>query len=282
MCTVPWLLQTMLLLLLGLLLPLPLMPLFMLPLLLPLRQLVCGWSCVLISLIISCVPSHARGEIPSTGNFTYIQTLVVSERFLIDDWGNHLYGHPFSAHRQDLRFGHVLDRATLEGQKKHVHTRFCLSNLAMGRHFLRIVKCRGDGNCGYNSLINEICHLRGQVRTNTAVSVSIFCQRCSTYVFYLRYFCFYTCMPLCTPLAQASVFVLVHYAKRHMDTCVEACWSLCVCARTLQERISCIVYSVFRRLLPCKPSTAHMCIYHRCLRNITLLCACTGHQIRAS
>ena len=43
-----------------------------------------------------------------------------------------------------------------------------------------------------------------------------------------------------------------------------------------------MVYSVFRRPLPCNPSTAHMCLSHRRLRNTTLLSACTGHQIRAS
>ena len=56
--------------------------------------------------------------------------------------GDHLYEYTFSALRQDLRFGHVLDRATSEGQKQHVHTRVCPSNLAMGRHLLRTVKCR--------------------------------------------------------------------------------------------------------------------------------------------
>ena len=50
-------------------------------------------------------------------------TGVDSERFLIDDWGDLLYGYTFSALRQDLRFRHVLVRATLEGQKQHVHTR---------------------------------------------------------------------------------------------------------------------------------------------------------------
>ena len=49
-----------------------------------------------------------------------------------------------------------------------------------------------------------------------------------------------------------------------------------------QERLSCMVYSVFRRPLPCNPSTAHMCLSHRCVRNINLLSACTGDQIRAS
>ena len=82
--------------------------------------------------------------------------------------------------RSRPRFRHVLDRATLEGQKQHVHTRFCPSNLVMGRHLLRTVKCRGDGNCGYHSILNEICHLSGQVRTNTVVSASIFCQRYSS------------------------------------------------------------------------------------------------------
>ena len=221
----PWLLRTTLLLLLRLLLPLPLMHIFLLPLLLPRRQFVCGWSCERISLIISCVSSHARGEITATGNFTYnMQTLVDSERFLIEDWGDHLYEYTFSALRQDLRFGHVLDRATLQEQRQHVHTRFCPSNLAMGRHLLRTVKFRGDENCGYHSLLNGVCHLRGQVRINTAVSASIFCQRCSTRVCYLPYFCFYTCMPLRPPVAQASVCVLVHYAKHHMDaTCVQVC-----------------------------------------------------------
>ena len=158
----------------------------------------------------------------------------------------------------------------------------------MGRHLLRTVKCRGGGNCRYHSVLNGICHLRGQVRTNTAVSASIFCQRCSTHVFYLRHFSFYTCMPLCTPVAQASVYVLlVHYAKHHMDTCVEVCWALYVmhqlCMRTSpQKHLSCMVYSVFRHPLPCNPSAANMCISHRRLRNTTLLSACTGHQIRAS
>ncbi|CAN0123299.1 unnamed protein product, partial [Ascophyllum nodosum] len=75
-----------------------------------------------------------------------MQTLVDSERFLIDDWGDNLYEYTSSVLRQDLRFGHVLDRATLEGQKQHVYTRFCPSNPAMGRHLLRTVKCRGNGN----------------------------------------------------------------------------------------------------------------------------------------
>ena len=44
-------------------------------------------------------------------------TGVDSERFLIDDWDDLLYGYTFSALRPDLRFRHVLDRATLEGQK---------------------------------------------------------------------------------------------------------------------------------------------------------------------
>ena len=104
-------------------------------------------------------------------------TGVNLERFLIDDWGDLLYGYTLGALRQDLRFRHVLDRATLEGQKQHVHTRFCPLNLVMGRHLLRTVKCRGDGNCGYHSILNAICHLSGQVRTNTVVSASIFCQR---------------------------------------------------------------------------------------------------------
>ena len=107
-------------------------------------------------------------------------TGVDSERFLIDDWGDLLYGYTFSALRPNLRFRHVLDRATLEGQKQHVHTRFCPSNLVMGRHLLRTAKCRGDGNCGYHSILNGICHLSGQVRTNTVVSASIFCQRYSS------------------------------------------------------------------------------------------------------
>ena len=109
----------------------------------------------------------------------------------------------------------------------YVHTRFSPSNLAIGLQILRTVKCRWDGNCGYHSLINGICHLRGQYRTNTAMSASIFCQRCSTHVFYLRHFCFYTCTPLCTPVAQASVCVLAHYAKHHMDTCVGVLGSVC-------------------------------------------------------
>ena len=158
--------------------------LFLLRLLLPRRQFVCGWSCALIFLIISCVHSHARGEITASGNFTYMQTLVASERFLIDDEGDHLYEYTFSALGQDLRFGHVLDRAK-EWKKPYVHKRFCPSNLAMGRQLLRTVKCRGNGNCGYHPLLNGICLRRGQVRTNTAVSASIVCQRCSTHVFYL-------------------------------------------------------------------------------------------------
>ena len=108
----PWLLRTTLMLLLGLLLPLPLILLFVLRLLLPRHQFVCGWSCALISLVISCVHSHARGEITASGNFSYMQTLVASERFLIDDRGGHLYEYTFSTLGQDLRFGHVLDRAT--------------------------------------------------------------------------------------------------------------------------------------------------------------------------
>ena len=35
------------------------------------------------------------------------------------------------------------------------------------------------------------------------------------------------CTPLCTPVARVSVYILVHYAKRHIDTCVEVCWALC-------------------------------------------------------
>ena len=67
-----------------------------------------------------------------------MQTLVDSERFLIDDRGDHIFECTFRSLRQDLRFGHVLDRATLEGQKQHVQTRFCPSNP------LRTVKCRGE------------------------------------------------------------------------------------------------------------------------------------------
>ena len=102
-------------------------------------------------------------------------TGVDSERVLIDDRGDLLYGYTFSALRQDLRFRHVLDRATLEGQKRHVYTRFCPFNLVMGRHLLRTVRCRGDENCGYHTILNGICHLSGQVRTNTVVSASIWC-----------------------------------------------------------------------------------------------------------
>ena len=90
-----------------------------------------------------------------------------------------------------------------------------------------------------------------------------------------------------TPIAQASVFILVPYAKRHMDKCVEVCLALCamhqLCMCTSpQEHISCMVCSVFRRPLPCNPSAAHMCLSHRRLRNTALLSACTGHQTRAS
>ena len=176
--------------------------LFLLPLLLPRRQFVFGWSCVLISLII--------GETTATGNFTYMQTLVDSERFLIDDWDDHLYEYTFSALRQDLCFGHVLDRAILEGQKQHVHTRFCPSNLAMGQHLLRTVRCRGDGNCGYHSLLNGICHLRGQLPTNTALSASIVCQRCSSFQI------------------LSSVSVLQHVHASLYSRCTGVC--ICTCA----------------------------------------------------
>ena len=34
------------------------------------------------------------------------------------------------------------------------------------------------------------------------------------------------CTPHCTPVVQASVYILVHYGKHHMDTYVEVCWAL--------------------------------------------------------
>ena len=144
----------------------------------------------------------------------------------------------------------------------------------------------------------------------------------STHVFYLLYFCFYTCMPLRTPVAQASVYICPYalrqtphghmcigvlgsgcvdmysvrvlrlrntspvssipcsgvYRRLYMYLCttpyttwahVYRCVGLCVRVHVLctftssQEHLSCIVYFVFRRPLPCNPSTAHMCISHR-------------------
>ena len=139
--------------------------------------------------------------------------------------GDHLYEYTFSALRQDLRFGHVLDRVTLEGQKQHVHTRFCPSNLAMGRHLLRTVKCRGDGNYGYRSLLNGIYHRREQVRTNTAVSASIFCQRYSSFQIRWRY------QPRwCLPVQHTSLIfgisplhVHVRLYSRYTGVCICTC-----------------------------------------------------------
>ena len=50
----------------------------------------------------------------------------------------------------------------------------------------------------------------------------------------------------------------------HVYRCVGFCVRvhvLCTCTSP-QEHLSCIVYFVFRRPLPCNPSTAHMCISH--------------------
>ena len=85
-----------------------------------------GASPVCVWLILRTHLSH-HCEIIATGNFTYMQTLVNSERFPIDDWGDHLYEYTSSALKQNIRFGHVLDRPTLEGQKQHANTRFCPS-----------------------------------------------------------------------------------------------------------------------------------------------------------
>ena len=71
-----------------------------------------------------------------------------------------------------------------------------------------------------------------------------------------------------------------HMRIRCVGLCVRV-HILCMCTSP-QEHLSCIVYSVFRRPPPCNPSTAHMCISHRRLRNTTPLSAYTGHQIRAS
>ena len=61
----------------------------------------------------------------------------------------------------------------------------------------------------------------------------------------------------------------------HAYRCVGLCVRvhvLCMCTSP-QEHLFCIVYSVFRRPLPCNPTTAHMCISHRRFSN---------YQIRAS
>ena len=174
----------------------------------------------------------------------------------------------------------------------------------MSRHLLRTVKCRGDGNCGYHSLLNGICHPRGQVCTNAAVSAAIFCQRCSSFQIRWRYQPRW-CLPLqhtsftfgIFSSTRACPFVLPLHRRLYMYLCTtpNTTWTLayrcvglcvrvhvlCVCTSP-QEHLSCIVYSVFRRQLPCNPSTAHVFISHRRLRNTTLFSACTGHQIRAS
>ena len=87
---------------------------------------------------------------------------------------------------------------------------------------------------------------------------------------------------------QASVYMYLcttpYTTWTHVYMCVVLCVRvhvLCTCTSP-QEHLSCIVYFVFRRPLPCNPSTANMCIFHRRLRNTTLLSACTYHQIRAS
>ena len=53
----------------------------------------------------------------------------------------------------------------------------------------------------------------------------------TTHDFCLQYFCFSSGMPLCTLVAQASVYVLVHHAKHHMDTYMRrgVLGSVCVC-----------------------------------------------------
>ena len=53
----------------------------------------------------------------------------------------------------------------------------------------------------------------------------------STHVFYLRYFCFYTCMPLCTPVAQASVCICTCALRQtpHGHMRIGVLGSVCVC-----------------------------------------------------
>ena len=233
------------------------------------------------SLIISCVPSHARGEITATGNFTFVQTLVDSERFLIDDWGGHLYElcNTFSAAlRQDLRFCHVLDRATLEGQNQHVHTRFCPSNLAMDRHLLRTVKWRGMGPAGTTLFLTKsaifvyrfvptqqylaLPFASGIQHTPFIFGISASTSACSFVLPLHRHLYMYLCTTPNTTLT---------HAYRCVGLCVRV-HVLCMCTSP-QEHLFCIVYSVFRRPLPCNPTTAHMCISHRRFSN---------YQIRAS
>ncbi|CAN0047461.1 unnamed protein product [Ectocarpus sp. 6 AP-2014] len=40
----------------------------------------------------------------------------------------------------------LLDRATLQGQDRHLQNSICPSNFVIPRELLRTVPCRGDGN----------------------------------------------------------------------------------------------------------------------------------------
>ncbi|CAN0590249.1 unnamed protein product, partial [Ectocarpus sp. 12 AP-2014] len=54
------------------------------------------------------------------------------------------------------RLAHLLDRGTLQGQRRELQNLICPSNLVIPRELLRTVPCIGDGDCGYHSLLNGL------------------------------------------------------------------------------------------------------------------------------
>ena len=119
-------------------------------------------------LVFGCVffavfkPSGVPPPGAESGYLPCMQQSVPPERYL-DDWGDHLFNHTFTRLTQRLRLGALLHPATLRGQLHAIQKSCCPSGLVQQLRNISTVSCKGDGNCGWHSLLNGNCRFLGQV-----------------------------------------------------------------------------------------------------------------------
>ncbi|CAN0092979.1 unnamed protein product, partial [Ectocarpus sp. 8 AP-2014] len=72
---------------------------------------------------------------------------INSEAFLVDDvLSDYRYEPTIRELSLQERLAHLLDRGTLQGQRRELQNLICPSNLVIPRELLRTVPCIGDGN----------------------------------------------------------------------------------------------------------------------------------------
>ena len=92
------------------------------------------------------------------------RNVLTAERYL-DDWGDQLFQYTFAGLSLPHRLEFVLHPSALRGQQQSIQQLHCPNGLVLQRRNTRTVPCRGDGNCGWHSLLNGNCTFLGQVCT---------------------------------------------------------------------------------------------------------------------